>query len=61
VLRRERAFTSFSRSFTLPDNVHEDGIKASLHQGVLRLTVPKVWAAGARAIAVGGGALRRGE
>ena len=42
MLRRERAFTSFSRSFTLPENVEEDEISARLHNGVLELNVPKV-------------------
>ncbi|KAI8466245.1 MAG: HSP20-like chaperone [Monoraphidium minutum] len=41
VLRRERAFSSFSRSFTMPDNVREDAIGARLHNGVLSVTVPK--------------------
>jgi HSP20 family protein len=42
VVRRERHFSSFTRSFVLPDNVKEDGIAASLDKGVLRVTVPKV-------------------
>jgi HSP20 family protein len=42
VLRRERAFSSFSRSFTLPENVDEDKITANLHNGVLSVNVPKV-------------------
>lgn len=41
VLRRERHFSQFTRSFALPDAVKEDGISASLEQGVLRVTVPK--------------------
>jgi hypothetical protein len=36
------AFSSFSRPFTLPDNVEEDKITANLHNGVLATTVPKV-------------------
>ena len=42
MLRRERAFTSFTRSFTVPENVKEDEISASLVNGVLELNVPKV-------------------
>lgn len=43
VLRRERAFTSFTRSFTLPaEGVKEDEVAASLKNGVLELVVPKV-------------------
>jgi HSP20 family protein len=33
--------TSFSRSFTLPDNVKDEGVTASLVNGVLKVTVPK--------------------
>lgn len=42
VVRRERTFSQFSRSFTLPDNVKEEGISASLDKGVLKVVVPKV-------------------
>eukprot|EP00879_Flechtneria_rotunda_P012913 GHRR01013486.1.p4 GENE.GHRR01013486.1~~GHRR01013486.1.p4 ORF type:complete len:110 (+),score=39.93 GHRR01013486.1:548-877(+) len=42
VVRRERHFTTFTRSFTLPDNIKEEGITASLDKGVLRVMVPKV-------------------
>eukprot|EP00877_Chromochloris_zofingiensis_P013131 jgi/Chrzof1/8071/UNPLg00116.t1 len=41
VVRRERHFAQFSRCFTLPENVKEDGIAASLDRGVLKVTVPK--------------------
>jgi HSP20 family protein len=40
-VRRERHFSQFTRSFTLPDNAREDGIAASLDKGVLTVTVPK--------------------
>eukprot|EP00775_Hariotina_reticulata_P000604 gene604-891_t len=42
VVRRERHFSSFTRSFVLPENVKEDAISASLDKGVLHVTVPKV-------------------
>jgi HSP20 family protein len=42
VVRRERHFSQFSRSFTLPDNIKEEGISASLDKGVLTVMVPKV-------------------
>lgn len=42
VVRRERHFTQFTRSFTLPDNIKEDAITASLDKGVLTIMVPKV-------------------
>lgn len=41
VVRRERHLAQFTRSFTLPDNIKEDGITADLEQGVLTVTVPK--------------------
>lgn len=31
----------FSRSFTLPEDIDADGIKATFENGLLRLTVPK--------------------
>jgi HSP20 family protein len=39
--RREFGYTSFSRSFTMPENVSEDDIQASYEDGVLRLTIAK--------------------
>src|ERR1700745_36540 len=40
-LRVERAYGSFSRSFSLSNTVNPDGIKADYQNGVLSLTVPK--------------------
>ena len=39
--RVERAYGSFSRSFTLPNVVDTDKIKAEYKDGVLRMTLPK--------------------
>jgi len=39
--RIERSYGSFGRSFTLPDNVDENKIKASFKDGMLNLTIPK--------------------
>lgn len=39
--RREFAYSSFNRSFTLPDNVKGDDISAKYADGILLLTVPK--------------------
>jgi HSP20 family protein len=39
--RREFSYNSFSRSFTLPDNLLADKIDAKYENGVLRLTLPK--------------------
>lgn len=40
-LRREFQYTSFERSFMLPENVNADKIKAKYTDGVLNVTVPK--------------------
>jgi HSP20 family protein len=39
--RVERFYGSFTRSFTLPDNVDESKIDASFKDGMLILTIPK--------------------
>ena len=40
-LRVERAYGSFSRSFSLANTVNPDGIKADYQNGVLTLVIPK--------------------
>jgi HSP20 family protein len=40
-LRIERAYGSFSRSFSLANSVKSDSIKADYHDGVLTLSLPK--------------------
>lgn len=40
-LLRERKTVSFERSFTLPEGVNEEELKASYDKGVLTVTVPK--------------------
>jgi HSP20 family protein len=40
--RVERVSGKFVRTFTLPDNVQTDAIKAAFKDGVLELTIPKV-------------------
>ena len=37
----ERTYGSFSRSLELPSGVNQDAIKASIQNGVLKVTVPK--------------------
>lgn len=37
----ETSYGSFSRSFTLPENVNADKINAKYNNGILELTVPK--------------------
>ncbi|HEX5171013.1 MAG TPA: Hsp20/alpha crystallin family protein [Cyclobacteriaceae bacterium] len=39
--RREFSYTSFTRSFTLPENVKEEDVKANYEDGILKLSVPK--------------------
>lgn len=39
--RKEYNYSSFSRSFTLPEEVKKDAIDASYTDGVLTLTLPK--------------------
>jgi HSP20 family protein len=40
--RREYSFHSFSRSFTLPENIKEGSIDARYENGVLKVAVPKL-------------------
>lgn len=40
--RVERVSGKFVRTFTLPDNVQTDAIKASFKDGVLELSIPKI-------------------
>jgi HSP20 family protein len=39
--RREFSYNSFSRSFTLPENVIADKVDAHYENGILKLTLPK--------------------
>ncbi len=39
--RREFNYSSFSRSFTLPESAAADKIEASYEDGILKITVPK--------------------
>ena len=39
--RREYAYNTFSRSFSLPENVNGDDIAAQYADGVLKVTLPK--------------------
>lgn len=41
LIRQERRYGKFMRSFNLGDSVQEDDIQASFNDGVLKLTVPK--------------------
>lgn len=39
--RKEYSYSSFSRSFTLPEGVKQENIEAKYHDGVLSITLPK--------------------
>ncbi|HVS03382.1 MAG TPA: Hsp20/alpha crystallin family protein [Thermoanaerobaculia bacterium] len=39
--RIERAYGSFTRSFTLPQNVQPERVEANFHDGVLEIMLPK--------------------
>jgi HSP20 family protein len=40
-IRREFSYSSFSRSFSLPEGVNEDKIQANQKDGVLSIEIPK--------------------
>jgi HSP20 family protein len=50
----ERAYGSFTRSFTLPNTVSAEGANAEYKNGVLRVTLPKREETKARRIEVKG-------
>lgn len=52
--RVERAYGSFTRSFTLPNTVSAEGANAEYKNGVLRVTIPKREETKARRIEVKG-------
>jgi HSP20 family protein len=39
--KREYSYSSFVRSFTLPDSANDENIEAGYHDGVLTINVPK--------------------
>ena len=52
LIYRERAMTSFARSFTLPEEIDQDASQAKLDNGVLSLTLAKKRAAAAQHLVV---------
>jgi HSP20 family protein len=52
IIHRERSASSFSRSFTLPEEVDQDASQAKLDSGVLSLTLAKKRAAAAKHLMV---------
>jgi HSP20 family protein len=59
--RVERSYGSFTRSFTLPQTVSGDGVKAEYRDGVLRVTLPKREETKARRIEVTGEQAGKGK
>jgi HSP20 family protein len=57
--RTERSFGAFERWFSLPAYVDTDTVKASLHDGVLSVTLPRREEAKAREISIEGGSQKR--
>jgi HSP20 family protein len=51
-VRREFNYTSFNRSFQLPESVDSEKIEASYKSGVLALTLPKMETAKAKPVKV---------
>lgn len=52
--RVERSYGSFTRSFTLPQTVSTEGVKAEFNEGLLRVTLPKREETKARKIEISG-------
>ncbi|MCC5789307.1 MAG: Hsp20/alpha crystallin family protein [Opitutales bacterium] len=50
--RVERHYGSFCRSFSLPENVDDENIKATFKDGMLKLEIPKIEKAKPKAIEV---------
>ena len=48
----ERSYGSFARFFTFPERVNQDGVKASLKDGVLSIRVSKLPARGNKKIQI---------
>ncbi len=42
LIRREFGYSSFKRSFSLPETVNEDKIKAAYNEGILSIHLPKL-------------------
>jgi HSP20 family protein len=52
MLRAERPHGTFVRSFSLPSNVDQPGIRAALRSGVLEVVLPKMQESRAKAIRI---------
>jgi HSP20 family protein len=59
--RMERSYGQFVRSFTLPNNVDRDNIKAKFNNGLLEIEMPKREEAKPRQIKISGGSDNGGK
>jgi HSP20 family protein len=50
--RVERSYGRFERSFSLPNSVKAEGVRASFEDGVLKIRLPKAETAKSRTIAI---------
>jgi HSP20 family protein len=57
--RVERSYGQFVRSFTLPNNVDREGIRANFSDGLLQVELPKREEAKPRQIKIGSGSTRK--
>jgi len=51
-IRIESFYGTFSRSFSLPDNIDAKGIRAETKDGVLRVKIPKMQAAVPKTVSI---------
>jgi HSP20 family protein len=51
-IRIESFYGTFSRSFSLPDNIDAKGIRAETKDGVLRVKIPKIQAAAPKTVSI---------
>ena len=51
-IRIESFYGSFSRSFSLPENIDAKGIRAETKDGVLRVKIPKIQAAAPKSVSI---------
>lgn len=51
-IRVESFYGTFSRTFSLPDNIDAKGIRAETKDGVLRVRIPKTQSAAAKPVAI---------
>jgi len=51
-IRIESFYGTFSRSFSLPENIDANGIRAETKDGVLRVKIPKIQAAAPKSVSI---------